>query len=75
MNLQRLDFKLKESNDKHHNELNRVMSEARIRNSIQSEKVNKWKEFRGQMEIEEMRKMWESEQNYSKKMQRITKST
>ena len=51
MNLQRLDFKLKESNDKHHNELNRVMSEARIRNSIQSEKVNKWKEFREQMEI------------------------
>lgn len=34
LNLQKLDMKLKESSDKHSHELNRVISEARIRNTI-----------------------------------------
>ena len=61
MNLQKLDIKLKESNDKHVTELQRVISEARFRNTIQQDKVNKWKEWRDQMELEDMRKMWDNE--------------
>ena len=68
-------MKLKESSDKHAHELNRVISEARIRNTMQSEKVIKWKDWREKMEVEDMKRMWESEQQYSKKMQRIAKST
>ena len=75
LNLQKLDMKLKESSDKHAHELNRVISEARIRNTMQSEKVIKWKDWREKMEVEDMKRMWESEQQYSKKMQRIAKST
>jgi hypothetical protein len=61
MSLQRLDLKLKEKNSKHESELNRVISEARMRNHHQLEKVTQWKEWREKMELEEMKRLWESE--------------
>eukprot|EP00347_Sterkiella_histriomuscorum_P015532 403356677 len=75
VNMKQFEYKIKESNDKHAYQIQRVISEARLRNSIQQEKVNKWKEDKQRQEMEEMQQMFKSEEKYLKKMQNIAKST
>jgi hypothetical protein len=60
---------------KHDYQIQRVISEAKMRNTIQSEKVSKWKEDKKRLELEEMYRMYLSEEQYKKKMQKIAKST
>ncbi|CDW74561.1 UNKNOWN [Stylonychia lemnae] len=74
-NLQQFEYKIKESQDKHAYQLQRVISEARLRNTIQSEKVNKWKEDQQRQELEELHQVYKNEEKYMKKMQKIAKST
>lgn len=74
-NLRTFDAKLKESNDKHAYQLQRVISEARLRNTIQCEKVNKWKEDRHRQEAEELQRAYKNEERYLKKMHAVAKST
>ena len=42
--LKQIDDKLVDSEDRHSLRLNRVMSEARLKNNILGEKMTKWKE-------------------------------
>lgn len=46
-----------------------------MRNTMQHEKVNKWKEMKEKQDIDEMRVLYANEEKYLKKMQRIAKST
>lgn len=60
---------------KHTSQIQRVISEARFRNSIQSEKVNKWKDEKQKREFDEMYRVFLNEEAYKKKMEKIVKST
>lgn len=52
-----------------------MISEARFRNTLQNEKVSKWKELKEKHDMEEMRVLFANEEKYLKKMQKIAKST
>ena len=74
-NLRQFASKLRESSLKHSSQIQRVVSEARFRNTMQSEKVSRWKEEKQKQELEELGRVFQSEEAYRKKMERIAKST
>jgi hypothetical protein len=54
VNLKMVEERISEGANKHHSQIQRVISEARFRNTMQSEKVNRWKEEKEKQEQVEM---------------------
>lgn len=75
VSLKRYQDKLHEGEIKHSQQIKRVISEAKLRNSMQSEKVDRWKEEKTRLEQQEMFRLYLNEEKYKKKMDRIYKST
>ena len=66
--LKNIGDRISQGTQKHEHQLQRVASEARMRNTLQSEKVDRWREERAREEQEEMWLLYINEEKCRKKV-------